>query len=64
MSFLALVLVKDMVAGILNTFANQMQIGDIVLTRKPHVQRLVLIGQDDRASTNSTALRIVNFLTA
>ncbi len=31
-------------AGILNAFVNQIQIGDIVLTRKPHDQ-LVLVGQ-------------------
>ncbi len=33
-----------LVASVLNAFANQMQIGDIVLTRKPHDQ-LVLVGQ-------------------
>lgn len=32
------------VAGVLDNFANKMEIGDIVLTRKPH-ERKVLIGQ-------------------
>ena len=35
---------ESLVTGVLNNFANEIQIGDFVLTRKPH-DRLVLIGQ-------------------